>query len=307
MDQPVRTVTPTLDQDDSIDLRAIFRRLWRRKWWIAASILVGGALFTGWAYITTPIYRATTVFVPANVGRQGIGNLLGGALGSLGDLASLAGVNVSGGGTETEEALAVLKSRQFTEAFIRERNLMPTLFAKKWDAQRQAWKSDVVPPTPAQAYKYFNLTIRSVLQDRKTGLITMQIDWRDRGEAAEWANELMVRLNREMRARAIAKADASVGYLEQELNKTSIVGTREAISRLMEAQIRQRMIANVTEEYAFRVVDRAIAPDKRDVLKPKKFLLLGAGLALGLILALVVVLFRDGIGPGEPLPAERRT
>jgi len=294
---PVGTAATSLDLEDSIELRVILARLWRRRLWIVASVFVCGALLLTAAYFMTPIYRATTVFVPASAGRSGVGGLLGGAFGSLGDLASLAGVNLgAAGGTETEEALAVLRSRQFTEAFIHDENLMPVLFAKKWDAQRQAWKSDVPPPTPAEAYKYFNDRVRSIAQDKKTGLITMQIDWRDRLEATRWANELIVRLNAEMRARAIAKADASVGYLEEELNKTTVVGTRDAISRLMEAQIRQRMIANVTREYAFRVVDAAIAPDNKDVLKPKKAMFLLGGLGLGLLLAVIVVLFIDGVG-----------
>lgn len=285
-----------LELDDSIDLRAIIARLWLRRLWIVASVLLCGSLFLAVAFFTTPIYRATTVFVPASVGLPGGGSLLGGALGSLGDLASLAGVNIGGGATETEEALAVLRSRQFTEAFVREENLMPRLYPTKWDARRQIWKAGVVPPTPAQAYKYFDTAIRSVSQDKKTGLITMMIDWRDRLEATQWANELLARLNAEMRARAIAKADASVSYLELELNKTAAIGTRDAISRLMEAQIRQRMIANVTQEYAFRVVDTAIAPDNKDVLKPKKAVILVSGLVLGLLLAVVAVLFVDGIG-----------
>jgi uncharacterized protein involved in exopolysaccharide biosynthesis len=287
------------DLEDSIELRVILARLWRRRVWMIASVLVCGAAFVTAAFLMTPIYRATTVFVPASTGRSGVSGLLGGALGSLGDLASLAGVNIgAGGSTDTEEALAVLRSRQFTETFIRDNNLMPTLFPNKWDARRQAWKSDVVPPTPAQAYKYFNNTIRSIAQDKKTGLITMQIDWRDRLEGARWANALIVRLNTEMRARAVAKSDASVGYLEKELNTTTVIGTRDAISRLMEAQIRQRMIANVTEEYAFRVVDAAIAPDNKDVLKPKKAVMLLAGLAVGLLLAIVVVLSIDGVSNG---------
>jgi uncharacterized protein involved in exopolysaccharide biosynthesis len=310
MDRPVGASVPHLsvpyvDADDSIDLRAILMRLWRRRWWLAISVLLCGSVFLGMAYIMVPIYRSTTLFVPANIGRPGVGGFLSGALGSLGDLASLAGVNVGGGGTETEEALAVLKSRQFTEQFINDLRLMPELFPDKWDPVAQRWRPGTLVPTPAQAYKYFNNQIRAVQQDKKTGLITMTIDWRDRLEGASWANELLVRLNAEMRKRAIAKSDASVGYLEKELNTTTVVGTREAISRLIEAQIRQRMIANVTQEYAFRVVDKAIAPDNKDVLKPKKAIMLGSGLAVGFIGAVLVVLMMDGLGRDPKLPVPR--
>jgi uncharacterized protein involved in exopolysaccharide biosynthesis len=291
----VSTAAKEFDPDDPIDLRAFAARLWSRRLWIVGSVVLFTAAFAAVAFLMTPIYRTATVFIPASVGSSGTRQLLGGALGSFGDLAPLAGLNLNSSSVDTEESLAVLKSRHFTEAFIDDRHLMPELFPRKWDARNRKWKTDVAPPTPAQAYKYFNKTIRSVLQDKKTGLITLQIDWRDRTEAAEWANELLKRLNAEMRARAIASASAAVGYLEKELNATTVVGTREAISRLMEAQINKRMLANVTEEYAFRVVDKAMAPDKKDVFWPKKLVMLAAGFALGALVGVVGVLLVDGV------------
>jgi uncharacterized protein involved in exopolysaccharide biosynthesis len=233
------------DVDDQIDLRLLALHLWSRRLWIAVSETLFTAAFGAVAFLKTPIYRAATVFVAARIGSSGI-NLLGGALGTLGDLAPLAGINLGEGGTETEVSLAVLKSRNFTEAFIEDRHLMPELFPKKWDAQHRKWKTGVVPPTLAQAYRYFE-EIRSVSHDEKTGLITLQIDWRDRTEAADWANDLLKRLNAEMRSRAVRDASALVGYLEKELSATSVVETRDAISRLMEAQTNKRMLANVTE------------------------------------------------------------
>jgi uncharacterized protein involved in exopolysaccharide biosynthesis len=287
-------------EEEVIDLRASIMALWSRRWWIVISVVICMAVFAAIAFLMTPTYRASAVLVPAQSARQGLGGLLGGSLGSLGDLASLAGVNLGSSGGETEESLAVLKSREFTESFIRDRHLMSELFPGKWDGQNQRWKAGVEPPTLAQAYKYFNSSIRSVLQDRKTGLITLQIDWRDRIEAADWANDLVQRLNAEMRKRAIANADASVGYLEAELNKTTVVATREAIGRLMEAQIKQRMLANVTQEYVFRVADRAMAADKNDPLKPKKLMLLAAGIVLGAALGIAVVLAVDGVARKAP-------
>jgi uncharacterized protein involved in exopolysaccharide biosynthesis len=285
-----------VELDEPFDVRGLLTGLWVRRLWIAISVVVFTSIFGIVAFTMTPIYRSATMFVPSATARQGMSGLLGGALGSLGDLASLAGLNMGGGPTDTEEALAVLKSRQFTEAFVQDHNLMPQLFEKRWDAARQQWKPDAPAPTPAQAYKYFNNNIRSVIEDKKTGLITLQIDWRDRVQGAQWANELMSRLNAEMRRRAIGKADASIGFLEKELNTTTVVATREAISRLIEVQIKQRMLANVTDEYAFRIVDRALPPDKIDVLKPKKALMLFAGLAVGLLVGSAVVLAVDGVG-----------
>jgi len=166
------------------------------------------------------------------------------------------------------------------------------LYASKWDTERQRWN---VPqdeqPTPGKAYALFG-HVRSVKQDEDTHLVTLQIEWKDRMAAAAWANDLVERLNAEMRQRAIAHADASVGYLERELNTTSAVATREAINRLIEAQIKQRMLANVTREYAFRVVDRAVPADSDDPVRPRKFLLLVGGALFGFVLGVLAVSVR---------------
>jgi uncharacterized protein involved in exopolysaccharide biosynthesis len=286
----VNNYTAGFDTRDEIDFRETARQLWARRWWIVASAVLFTCLFAAAALIMTPVYRSAVVMVGAGSGRQGLSGSLDGSLGSLGSLTSLAGITLGSNSSETEEALAVLKSRQFTEAFIRDWQLLPKLFASKWDASNQRWKTSALPPTPARAYKYFNTRIRSIVQDKKTGLVTLQIDWKDPGEAAAWANELVQRLNAEMRARASAKSDASIGYLEKELNTTSVVATRDAISRLIEAQIKQRMLANVTLEFAFRVVDRALPSDKDDPLRPDKVLLIAAGTAIGIALGIAGVL-----------------
>lgn len=278
------------DDYDPVDLRVLIARLWSRRWWVVASIVACTAIAATVAYAATPIYRAVVVLVPAGAERGGMGAGLGAALGQLGGLASLAGINVSSGDVETEESLAVLRSRQFTEAFIDDEKLVPVLFADRWNAAQGAWQEGSKPPTPAEAYKYFNKKVRSALQDKKTGLVTLQIEWRDREQAATWANELVRRLNVEMRNRAIAKADASIGFLEKELTSTTTVASREAVGRLIEGQIKQRMIANVQQEYAFRIVDRAMAPDAGDIVRPQRLILLVIGVFSGVMLGIAGVL-----------------
>jgi uncharacterized protein involved in exopolysaccharide biosynthesis len=266
--------------DDLIDLRVIFRLLFARRWLVLGSIVLSVAAFAIYAFLATPFYRATVVMVPAAQDR-GQGSLSA-TLDQLGGLASLAGINVGSTGIETEEALAVLKSREFSENFINDHNLVRRFFPSKWDATKGVWK--VHPeqrPTPAKAFRYFDRVVRSVSQDKKTSLVSLQIEWSDRLEAANWANDLVARLNAEMRKRAIARADANVGFLSKELETVSVVETREAISRLMESQIKQRMLANVTREYALRVIDKALPVDADDPVRPKKLVLVIIGFLLG--------------------------
>ena len=276
------------NQEAPLDLRTVIARLFARRWWIIASTLIVATICTVAALLLTPVYRATTVLVPAD--DTDAQSALGSALGQIGSLASLAGVTVRSGSPQME-ALAVLRSRQFTERFIKDKQLMQQLFADKWDAVANEWAG--AAPTPARAYKMFDRKIRSVAADKKTGLITVQIEWRDRIEAAAWANELVARLNLEMRSRAMAKAEGAVGYLEKELQSTSNVATREAIGRLIESQVKQRMLANVTREYAFRVVDPALPPDAADPVRPSKPVWILLGVFGGFGLGVLLVLFAD--------------
>jgi uncharacterized protein involved in exopolysaccharide biosynthesis len=284
----------------SLDLRGFVELISARRWLVIGCVFFFTGALTTLAFVMSPVYEAEVVLIPANTERSL--EQLGSALGQLGGIASLAGLGLGSRGQETEEALAVLRSRQFTEHFISDKNLMPVLFANKWDAARGEWK---VPPqkqpTPAKAFKYFDKKVRTIVQDKKTGLVTLQIDWKSRAAAAEWANELARRLNEEMRTRSINKAESSLGYLEHELENTTTVATREAIGRLIEGQVKQRMVAHVTQEYAFRIVDRAMAPDADDPVKPKKALLIAAGFALGWLIALGWILLSYSLNPGRPL------
>lgn len=276
------------------DPREVFLRLWAYRRWIAGCIVVFTLAFGLSAAVITPEYRATAVLAPASSGRSNLSGTLSSTLGQLGGIGSMIGLNVGGADTGTEEAIAVLCSRQFTERFISDQRLLPVLFSALWDKSSGHWN---VPaqnqPTMGKAFKLFNESIRSITQDKKTGLVTLQIDWRDPVAAADWANQLVARLNHEMRSRALAESAQSLVFLDGELSKTNDLGTRAAINRLVEMQIQERMLANVTEEFAFRIVDRATPPDKWDTVRPRKLLLILSGLMSGLVFGVLSAALRS--------------
>lgn len=279
------------DGGEDVDLWEVAGRLWAGRVWIIGATVLSTVVFVGIAFAMTPFYKAQTVLVPAQH-EGGMMGSLSSSLGQLGGLASLAGLNLGGSGPQTEEALAVLRSREFTERFIADHDLLPVLFAKKWDAQRKQWRPDEEVPTLADGNRYFQKKVRSIAQDKKTGLVTVGIEWSDPQLAALWANDLVTRLNAEMRQRAIVSSDASMKYLQKELAETSAIDTRQAINRLVETTVNQRMFANVTAEYSFRVVDRALPPDLDDKVRPQKALFAGGGLILGLIIGSAIALIR---------------
>ena len=287
--------------DEPMDLRIMLARIVAKKWWLLASVVFFTAACIIAAYVLTPIYRSSTVLIPAKSDKDSDSSS---GLGGIGGVASLVGINLGEGDSLTEEALAVLKSREFTQKFIDDRQLMPVLYAKLWDAQAGKWKVDEKhQPTPARAYRYFDKTIRVITQEKKTSLITVNIDWKDRVMAADWANDLVQRLNLEMRKREMGRADSAVGYLEKEFDSTTAVATREAIAHLIEIQVKQRMLAADTQEFAFRVIDHATPSDRDDRHFPNRFLMAVAGPLIGLVVGILCILGLSALKN----PTDRRT
>lgn len=245
---------------------------------IVALALVGGFVALGVSFLVPREYAATVTLLPAKSERP---SGLDGVAGQFGGLASLAGIDI-GSDSDRSEAIALLRSRSLAVAFIEQNDLIPVLFPGKWDVESKQWKSrrsgDV--PTLGDAYRRFDRKVRSVSEDRRSGIVTLTIMWRDPNLAAEWANELAARVNREMRDRAIGEATGSLEYLNRELEKTQVVELRQPIYRLIEHRLRTVMLANVRDQYAFRIIDPALSPDDDDYSSPIRWLFALAGAAL---------------------------
>jgi LPS O-antigen subunit length determinant protein (WzzB/FepE family) len=270
--------------EDALTLRQLLAIL-RARWMLVTGSALGAAIlgFTI-GLVMHPVYRSTVLLMPVqSTERQG---LLGSMLGNLGSSAGLISSLGFGFGNETAttEALAVLQSREFIEEFIRSHNLMPVLYADKWDPQAGRWKADVTPPTSWKAYKLFTRDIMDVSQDKKTNLVTLHIDWTDRLVAAAWANDLVERVNARLRGRAMSDADDTIRYLEQELKNAEAVEIRTALFNMIESQLKIKSVATVRKQYVFKVLDAA-APSDFDVrLRPHKAIYAITGLVIGSIL-----------------------
>jgi uncharacterized protein involved in exopolysaccharide biosynthesis len=263
--------------DDEISLKDLWNILWRGKWIIIVVTAVFAVASVAYALAATEWYRAEVLLAPAE---ERSTPPLGGQLGGL---AALAGVSVGGGGSA--EAIAVLRSREFARAFIEDLELLPLFFSEQWDAGSGVWLGDDPKEWPEirDAIKYFHDNVLNVTEARDTGLVTLAIEWTDPEVAAEWARELVVRLNERLRERALKEAETNVAFLQTELARTSVVTLQESIGRLLESELQKLMLARGNEEFAFRVIDAASPPKQR--VRPKRAMIAVVGTMLGGMLA----------------------
>jgi uncharacterized protein involved in exopolysaccharide biosynthesis len=281
--------------DPILVLRTLAAR-WRV---IAACVAVFVGLAAAAAFLSTAIYRSETLLAFNDEKSSGLN--LSGAASQLGGLASLAGINIGGSESEKDIAIALLSSRGFLESFIDDHQLLPVLFTASWDAKAKAWLKK--PPTVSDGVELIRKRLMSVNEDRRTGLIRVAVEWRDRNLASQWANELVRRVNDLTRQWAIEDARNSQNYLSAELEKTGIVELRQSVNRLLESELKKEMVANVRVQYSFRVIDPAKPSDIEDFVRPRRFLLLAFGAFSGFIFGCVLALILNVWQRRARLPA----
>jgi uncharacterized protein involved in exopolysaccharide biosynthesis len=286
-----------LDRDEGMSSIQMGVLLWQNKWMliVTAAITVGISLI--YVFTAADWYRADVLLKPADRrSAQGISSQWGGAL------ASIAGIDLSS--SNSVEPLAVLQSRELTGDFIEELHLLPMFFDRKWDASLNRWKSTNVVDQPdvRDGVSYFNRTIRKVQEDRKTGLVTLTIEWKDAKTAAAWANLLVERVNDSMRNRALAEAEYNVSYLKQELAATNVVTLQQSIGRVLESELQKLLLAKGNKEFAFRIIDHAQVPKYR--AWPQRVVIVSIALIGGLAISIFFVLSRHVIRRNRALRSE---
>jgi uncharacterized protein involved in exopolysaccharide biosynthesis len=143
------------------------------------------------------------------------------------------------------------------------------------------------------AVKMFDSKIRIVSEDKKTGLVTLSIRWKDPETAASWANLLVTRLNDRLRTQAAAEADRNVSYLQKQIAGTSVIALQQSLGRVLEGELQKLLLAQGNEEFAFKVIDRATPPKQRDAPRRTFITLLAA--VTGTFFGLILVFLRKAI------------
>ncbi len=278
-------------QEDEIDLFELWQILWNRRKFIIALSLAIGITAAGISLLMPNYYKADVVMAPTSEKKpKGLSSLIGG----LGGLASMTGISI-GGNQNIEQNIAVLKSREFLWGFIKDKQLLPILFAKAWDAEKNAWKENDIEKQPSlwSGYSLFNNRVLNISTDTQSEIVTLSIEWKDPALAAEWANELVNRLNFYLRDQAIQRTEQNLTYLNNELKNIEVAEMRQTLFELISNEQKTAMLANTQSEFAFKVLDKAVEPDKKS--RPKRALIAILATFIGGFLSVVIVFIQHAI------------
>ncbi|EGQ9726835.1 TPA: Wzz/FepE/Etk N-terminal domain-containing protein, partial [Vibrio parahaemolyticus] len=291
---------------DEIDLRELFGALWKGKWIIIATTFIFAIGSVLYALSLPNIYKADALLAPAESSN---GGGLSKMAGQLGGLAALAGVNLGAGeSSQTDLAVQVMKSRQFVEAFINKHDLLvPLMAATDWDLTNNKLILDEElfnpntgewlrepnglrgsTPTAQEAFEVFNKEVLSISQDKESGLYTVSVKYYSPYVAQQWVNWLIEDINKVMRERTIAETSQNLAYLNTQLQKTSVADMQSTFYKLIEEQTKSLMLAEVQEEFVFKVLDPAVVPELKN--SPSRAIICIAGTLLGTLLSALFVI-----------------
>ncbi|MFG6246426.1 Wzz/FepE/Etk N-terminal domain-containing protein [Vibrio diabolicus] len=293
-----------------IDLRELVINLWKGKFIILVVTVLFGVASIIYALSLPNIYKADTLLAPAETSSSGG---LSKIAGQLGGLATLAGVNLGGSeSSQTDLAIQVLTSRKFINNFISSHGLLvPLMAVKGWDMEKntlildnEVYDSESSTwirqpdgmrgpiPTAQEAYEIFIKDIIKVSENKDSGLYTISISHNSPFIAQQWLLWLIDDLNNVMRERTIAETSKNLEYLNLQLEKTSVADMQSTFYKLIEEQTKSLMLAEVQEEFVFKMIDPPVIPEVK--AEPKRALICILGTLLGGIFGVVIVLAKYG-------------
>ena len=201
---------------------------------------------TGIISILSPkIYRATAVIIPANQSTD---------RGSMSAIASQFGI-ATARTSNISEIISLLNSNILMERIIKNHNLLPVLLDKNTKNK---------PGTDRTWSGIRSLKgIVSVNHKLKEGVVEISAEYKDPKIVANLINHTLTELTNYMSSEAKRVANTNKDYLESLIDKNADPLIKKNIYLLIARQIEISMLAEVKENFAFKILDPPKVPDMK--------------------------------------------
>ena len=300
-----------------VSFKAMFLMLWRTKWFILVFTGLVSVATVFYAISLPNLYKASAIYLPKSGDDSGG---LAKLAGQFGGLASMAGINLGGGGADkTQAALEFMRSRAFLQAFIEKRDLfVPLLAAQGWDQTSRKliinpelydmelgkWVRGAPPgfkviPTAWEAYTSLNSMIK-VTEQSKKGFIKIELEYYSPELAAQWLGWLVEDLNAYWKEREHEQTQKSIAFLTEQAESARLSELRTVFYQLIAEQTKNTIISEVSDEVLLETIAPIVIPEQKSA--PSRALLCIIGFVLGAVFSSILGLFYCAF---RPLTASR--
>ncbi len=301
------------DNDVEISLIDYWRIIMKRRKLIGKLVLASVILTVIVSLMMKNIYGANAIITP--IAKDTSGNMAASLMSQVGGMASM----FLPESASSSELQTLLKSNVLRERVITQYNLLPILFPDKWDENTKNWKkgggynplslisslAGVFRPADKKAIKKDEgapdiwdglrrldgmVQINNNIKDKT---ITIQVQFDDPVMAANIVGYFLAALNDHMRSETKRVTTTNRKYLEEQLIETADPYIRQKIYNLIAQQIETSMMAEVKENYAFKVLEPPRAPDRK--IKPNRSQMVLMSLFVSLLIGAVLAVFLESL------------
>ena len=209
-------------EEDEIDLYELWLTLKKRKKVILGLFFVATILTAIISFIMTPIYKSEASVIPVSNSSSPFGDLAG--------LAAMAGVSIGENG-DNAKIKAILESRTIKERVIKKLNLIPILLEEEPEDRN-----------PLNVAVETLEDMVSISEDKKTGVITIAVEYEDPKLAQKIANTYIEELQKIMNEKNLTVAKFNRVFLEKQL-KEEEEKLKKLQQKLAEFQKKTKIIA----------------------------------------------------------------
>ena len=293
--------------EDEIDLRELFHVLLQGKWliiFVTSFVSIIGVIVS---LLLPNIYESKALLVPVNPSSG-----ISAALGNYGALAGLAGISLPSDSDEGNYAKAIEKIQSlsfFENSILVNINLLDLMAVESWnsktntlvyderiyDTNRNIWVRDYSYPkqqipSAQESFEVFESEHLSIIEDSKSGFITLSISHQSPFIAKEWAELVVNEINNYYRQKDKSESEKAVNYINQQISVTSLAEIKEVLAQLMQEEIKKLTLVEANEFYVFDYIDPPVIMEEKSA--PSRALISILSALIGGMLSILLVLMK---------------
>lgn len=290
--------------DNEIDFIELASVLWLNKKFIVIFTTFAAVTSVFYSLSLTNIYNAQTLLTPTTSPGSSL-------ISQYGGLASMAGVNLPNDGNENklDVALKLIKSKKLLDRLSLYESFLPDLMAAKswnmqtniitydqalYDNKNNKWVRKVsLPfkqiPSSQESLQIFSSLV-SISHDKKTQLVTLNVDHLSPVVAHQWSIWIVKEINDILANMEISNSQARIDYLNNQIKITPYSELRTMFYELIQESTKSMMLAAVNPEYVLTTIDPPVIPELKS--KPQRALICISGTLLGAMLSLLIIIVR---------------
>ena len=302
---------PQCIEEDEIDLRELFATIWSNKFTIMAIALLITSMAILYALYKPNIYTSQSILIPKDQG--GKPSLGGGAAA----LASMAGINIGGGGELDIASLFknLLGDYAFNKPVIQKYNLNKMLSPENIEknlvfaANQRAVYDFIKGSSKAKEKKSYDEIlfntfkklkgIISVSTDKKSGAITLSAKFEDRFVTKKLVDIYLKEMSDYIKRLDLKEIDDQVRYYEQELQRAKNLDLKANINELLSALVKKKVLSQAGEFYMVKQLTKPQVPYIKDKTGPKRALIVIVAFITSIILGIFFVFFKEFLKSDE--------